>query len=197
MIEIASNDGYLLQFYKRAGIPVLGIEPAANIAQVAESSAAFARSASSSAGRLPQQLDRRGQQADIIHANNVLAHVADLNGFVAGLQLLLKPDGIAVIEVPYVKDLIDQVEFDTIYHEHLCYFSLTALDRLFQRHGLQIVDVERVAIHGGSLRVYVGQDWKRIRSRCARCSRKKPSWGVDQPRSTSVSRPRSRDCAIS
>jgi C-methyltransferase C-terminal domain/Methyltransferase domain len=90
-----------------------------------------------------------------VHANNVLAHVADTNGFVAGLATLLKPDGVAVIEVPYVKPLIDHVEFDTIYHEHLCYFSVTALDHLFRRHGLHLNDIRHLAIHGGSLRLFV------------------------------------------
>lgn len=99
-------------------------------------------------------MQSEGIAADVIHANNVLAHVPDLNGFVSGLRAILKADGVAVIEVPYVKDLIDHVEFDTIYHEHLCYFSLTALTHLFARHGLTIVDVERIPIHGGSLRIF-------------------------------------------
>lgn len=152
-VEIASNDGYLLQWYHKAGIPVLGIEPAQNIAKVAESERSV-RTISEFFGRdLAEQLAKSGQQADVIHANNVLAHVADLNGVVAGFATLLKPDGIVVVEVPYLKDLLDHVEFDTIYHEHLCYFSLSALLRLFEQHGLAIVDVERMKIHGGSLRV--------------------------------------------
>lgn len=155
--EVASNDGYLLQWYHQAGVPVLGIEPARNIARVAIEQRGV-HTISEFFGRdLAAQLAGTGQQADIIHANNVLAHVADLNGVVAGFQTLLKPDGMAVIEAPYLKDLIDHVEFDTIYHEHLCYFSLTALDRLFRRHGMEIVDVERLAIHGGSLRVFAMQ----------------------------------------
>jgi len=101
-----------------------------------------------------KKLVATGQRADVIHAHNVLAHVAELNGFVAGLRLLLKDDGIAVIEVPYARDLIERVEFDTIYHEHLCYFSLTALYLLFRRHGLAIVDVSTMPIHGGTLRIY-------------------------------------------
>ena len=182
IIEIASNDGYLLQYYQRAGVPVLGIEPATNIAQIAQEQHGIRTISEFFGADLAQQLAEQGQQADIIHANNVLAHVADLNGFVAGIQRLLKPGGVAVIEVPYVKDLIDQVEFDTIYHEHLCYFSLTALDRLFQRHALQIVGVERVLIHGGSLRVYVGQAQQRIAATPAvgALLQEEAAWGVDQ-----------------
>jgi len=154
-LEVASNDGYLLQYYQKEGIPVLGIEPAVNIARVAQQERSIPTLCEFFGGKLARQLRERGQQADVIHAHNVLAHVVDLNGFVRGIQLLLKEDGLAVIEVPYVKDLIDHVEFDTIYHEHLCYFSFTALDRLFQRHRLQIVDVECIPIHGGSLRIFV------------------------------------------
>jgi hypothetical protein len=183
VIEIASNDGYLLQYYQRAGIPVLGIEPALNIAQVAREQRGIRTISEFFGTDLAQQLAAQGEQADIIHANNVLAHVADLNGFVAGIQRLLKPGGIAVIEAPYVKDLIDQVEFDTIYHEHLCYFSLTALDRLFQRHELQIVDVERVPIHGGSLRVYVGHASRTTPAMPAvqALLGEEAGWGVDRP----------------
>jgi len=106
---------------------------------------------------LAQELAAAGRRADILHANNVLAHVADTNGFVAGIALVLKDDGLAVIECPYVRDLVDHCEFDTIYHQHLCYFSVTALVALFRRHGLVLVDVERVAIHGGSLRLFVAK----------------------------------------
>jgi SAM-dependent methyltransferase len=151
-VEIASNDGYLLQYYKKAGIPVLGIEPANNVAQVAEERG-IPTLCEFFGETLACQLKDRGRQADVVHANNVLAHVADLNGFVRGIHLLLKDDGVAVIEVPYVKEMIERCEFDTIYHEHLCYFSLTALDSLFRRHGLLIQDVERIPIHGGSLRI--------------------------------------------
>ncbi len=154
VVEIASNDGYLLQWYKQRGIPVLGIEPARNIACVAEAEKGVPTISEFFGHDLASQMAKRGQSADVIHANNVLAHVPDLNGVVAGFATLLKPNGVAVVEAPYLKDLIDHVEFDTIYHEHLCYFSLTALDRLFQRHGLEIVDVERLPIHGGSLRIF-------------------------------------------
>jgi len=156
-VEIASNDGYLLQYYRDAGVPVLGIEPARNIARVAEERG-IPTLAEFFDLDVARGLVREGRRADVIHANNVLAHVADLNGVVAGMAALLEPDGVAVIETPYVKDLIDHTEFDTIYHEHLCYYSLTALDRLFQRHGLTVADVERLPIHGGSLRVFAGKE---------------------------------------
>lgn len=154
VVEVASNDGYLLQYYHKDGIPVLGIEPALNIARVAEGKGI--RTISEFFGNeLANRLVLDGIKADVIHANNVLAHVADLPGVAEGMAILLKPGGVAVIEVPYVRKMIENVEFDTIYHEHLCYFSLTALDRLFRQHKLQVQDVEQLAIHGGSLRVYV------------------------------------------
>jgi SAM-dependent methyltransferase len=155
VMEVGSNDGYLLQYYKRAGIPVLGIEPATNIARIAQEQRGIPTVCDFFGEALAERL-RREQLANVIHANNVLAHVADPNGFVRGLALLLRNDGVAVIEVPYVKDMIDRCEFDTIYHEHLCYFSLTALDKLFRRHGLLIQDVERLPIHGGTIRIYAG-----------------------------------------
>ena len=152
VVEVASNDGYLLQNYHKAGIPVLGVEPAENIARVARGKGI--ETVSEFFGiELASILADEGRKADVIHAHNVLAHVPDLNGVVAGFHELLKDDGVVVVEAPYVKDLIDHVEFDTIYHEHLCYFSLTALDELFLRNGLIIVDAERVAIHGGTLRI--------------------------------------------
>lgn len=158
VVEVASNDGYLLQYYKQAGIPVLGIEPAVNVARVAQEQRGIPTLVEFFGETLAEQLRDQGKNADIVHLQNVLAHVADLNGFVQGIQLLLKDDGIAVIEVPYVKDMIDRCEFDTIYHEHLCYFSLTALNNLFRRHELIIQDVERISIHGGSLRLFVTRD---------------------------------------
>lgn len=152
--EVASNDGYLLQWYHKQNVPVLGIEPARNIAEVARTERDI-RTVSEFFGKeTAADLAQQGFQADVIHANNVLAHVADLNGVVAGFKTMLKPEGRVVVEAPYLKDLLDQVEFDTIYHEHLCYFSLTALNQLFAQHDLQIVDVERLAIHGGSLRIF-------------------------------------------
>jgi len=178
-IEIASNDGYLLQHYHHQNIPVLGIEPALNIAQVAQQRGI--RTISEFFGQeLAQQLRQKGQLADVIHANNVLAHVADLNGFVEGISLLLKNNGMAVIEVPYIKDLIDHVEFDTIYHEHLCYFSLTALNKLFTKHGLSVVDVEHITIHGGTLRLFIQKNPASQSLNVQSLLAKELSWGVDK-----------------
>lgn len=154
VVEAASNDGYMLRNFVAAGIPVLGIDPAQAPATAAQEEGIptlidfFGRD-------LAQKLRQEGKAADIFLANNVLAHVPDLNGFVAGIKTILKETGMAVIEAPYVVDLVDHGEFDTIYHQHLCYYSVTALDRLFRRHGLYFNDVKRVSIHGGSLRMFV------------------------------------------
>lgn len=155
VVEIASNDGYLLQHYVAAKIPVLGIEPAENVAAVARDKGIRTR-ADFFSKALADRLKAEGNRADVVHANNVLAHVADLNGFVSGIATILKESGIAVVEMPYVIDMVDHCEFDTIYHEHLCYFSLKALTGLFGRHGLTIQRVERLPVHGGSLRLFVG-----------------------------------------
>lgn len=153
VIEVASNDGYLLKNYKEKGIPVLGIEPARNIAQLAEERGVTTISEFFGV-ELAEQLLSQSKSADIIHANNVIAHVADLHSVVEGISVLLKPDGVAVIENHYAKDLIDHVEFDSIYHEHLCYYSATSFQNLFAQYGLRLVDIERIPIHGGSLRAY-------------------------------------------
>jgi SAM-dependent methyltransferase len=153
VIEAASNDGYLLRNYRAAGVPVLGIEPARNVARCAREEHDIPTREEFFTADTARRLAAEGLRADVFHAHNVLAHVPDLNGFVEGIRAVLKPDGVAVVEVPYVKDMLDGCEFDTIYHEHLCYFSLTALDGCFRRHGLTIADVERVPIHGGSLRL--------------------------------------------
>ena len=154
VVEAASNDGYMLQNFADHGIPVLGIDPAEGPVQSARKKGVnsvcdfFSRD-------LAEKLRQEGKQADVFLANNVLAHVADLNGFVDGIHAVLKPTGVAVIEVPYLVDLIDKCEFDTIYHQHLCYFSGTALEKLFRAHDLYLNDVRRTAIHGGSLRLFV------------------------------------------
>ena len=155
VVELASNDGYLLKNYVHRGIPCLGIDPAEGPAQAAVN-AGIPTECTFFNKDLALQLREQGRRADIIHANNVLAHVDDTNGFVEGIAILLKDNGVAVIEVPYVKDLIDFCEFDTIYHEHLCYFSVTAADKLFRRHSLFLNEVKRLPIHGGSLRLYAG-----------------------------------------
>ncbi len=175
-VEIASNDGYLLQYYRDAGVPVLGIEPARNIARVAEERG-IPTLAEFFDLEVARTLVSDGYRADVMHANNVLAHVANLNGVVAGIATLLELGGVAVIETPYVKDLIDHTEFDTIYHEHLCYYSLTALDHLFRRHGLIVADVERLPIHGGSLRVFAGQE-ATPSARVRDLLREEAGWGV-------------------
>lgn len=154
VVEAASNDGYLLRNFVERGIPVLGIDPASGPAKAAQSIGVntlnrfFTR-------ELAHQLRAEGNVADVFAANNVLAHVADLNGFVEGAGVLLNDNGVIVIEAPYLLDLVEHCEFDTIYHQHLCYFSVTALDRLFRRHGLFVNEVQRTSIHGGSLRVFV------------------------------------------
>ena len=153
VVEIGSNDGYLLRHYREAGVPVLGIEPAANIATVASDENGIPTLNRFFDEDLARVLRAEGRSADVVHANNVLAHVDDLHGFVRGLRLLIKDDGIVVIEVPYIRSLVEKCEFDTIYHEHLCYFSLAALDRLFGSEGMRICDVEMLPIHGGSLRI--------------------------------------------
>lgn len=153
VVEVASNDGYLLKNFVQAGIPCLGFEPAANIAEVARASGVethveFFGEQSAAALR-----DLRGS-ADLILGNNVFAHAPDTNDFVAGLHALLKTDGWIVLEFPYGAEMIEKVEFDTIYHEHVFYFTLTPLVPLFMRHGLEIFHVERWPIHGGSLRIF-------------------------------------------
>jgi len=180
VVEIASNDGYLLQYYKQKGIPVLGIEPAINIAKVAREERGIPTLSEFFSIELANKLVQEGKKADVIHAHNVLAHVADLNGFVAGISMLLKENGIAIIEAPYLKDLIDNCEFDTIYHEHLCYFSLISLDHLIERYGMVIQDVERVPIHGGTLRLFIAKASSSGRSNAVQSLLKdEANWGMD------------------
>lgn len=152
--EVASNDGYLLRWYRDAGIPVLGVDPAQNIVAIARQHG-IPTECRFFGAELAQELRGDGRQVDVLHANNVLAHVPTLNDVVQGIGLWLRPAGVAVIEAPYVRDMIDNVEFDTIYHEHVFYFSLTALIPLFERHGLTVEHVERLPIHGGSLRLFI------------------------------------------
>ncbi|MFO1459960.1 MAG: class I SAM-dependent methyltransferase [Verrucomicrobiota bacterium] len=156
VVEIASNDGYLLRNFVAAGVPCLGIEPARNIAEVARQRGIPTRNEFFNASTARQVVAEQGP-ADLILGNNVFAHVPDTNDFVAGLATLVKPGGRIVLEFPYACDLVEHVEFDTIYHEHVFYFTLTALVPLLARHGLEAFDVERLAIHGGSLRLTFGR----------------------------------------
>lgn len=153
VVEVASNDGYLLQHFVAAGVPVLGIEPAANVARAAE------------ARGVPTRVDFLGEAtgraiaaefgaADLVLGNNVLAHVPDINDFVAGFATLLQPTGVATFEFPHLLPLVQQCQFDTLYHEHFSYLSLTAVQRIFAASGLAVFDVQELPTHGGSLRVF-------------------------------------------
>ncbi len=153
VIEIASNDGYMLQYFVERGVPVLGIEPSANTAAAAERKGV--RTEVRFFGReTAMALAGRGEQADLLAAKNVLAHVPDINDFVAGVAIALKPEGVFTVEFPHLLTTSEGVQFDTIYHEHFTYLSLLALERIMDRHGLRIFDVEQLPTHGGSLRVF-------------------------------------------
>lgn len=154
VIEIASNDGYLLQYFKKRNIPILGIEPAANIAKVAEEKE-IPTLIKFFGVKTANDLSRTGKKSDLILGNNVLAHVPNLNDFVEGLKILLKDNGIITMEFPHLLQLMQQNQFDTIYHEHFSYFSLLTVKKIFNHHGLEVFDVEKISTHGGSLRVYV------------------------------------------
>ncbi|MHA7829030.1 MAG: NAD-dependent epimerase/dehydratase family protein [Roseovarius sp.] len=153
VVEIASNDGYMLKNFLDAGIGALGIDPAAQPVKIARDKGIETINDFFDSDLAQRLVSERGRRADVIIANNVVAHVEDQNDLVAGLATLISEDGIVVVEFPYVRDLIDQGEFDTIYHEHRCYFSVGAAQALFARHGLILCDAERIAIHGGSLRL--------------------------------------------
>ena len=153
VVELASNDGYLLQHFVGKGVPILGIDPAANVARVAEERGVPTRVAFF--GReTAQQLVSEGQRAKLVVGNNVLAQVPDLNDFVAGVEMLLQEDGTATFEFPHLLRLLDGMQYDTIYHEHFSYFSLATIVEVFAAHGLEVYDVEELWTHGGSLRVY-------------------------------------------
>ena len=154
VVEIASNDGYLLQYFVEQKIPVVGIEPAANVAAVAEEKGIPTLVKFFGTQTANEMLDEN-LQADLVLGNNVLAHVPDLNDFVAGMKVILKPSGTITLEFPHLLKLIQGNQFDTIYHEHFSYFSLLAVERVFANHGMQIFDVDQLPTHGGSLRIYV------------------------------------------
>ncbi|MBI4867778.1 MAG: class I SAM-dependent methyltransferase [Candidatus Wallbacteria bacterium] len=163
VLEVASNDGYLLQFFQKKGIPVLGVEPARNIAKVAEERGIPTLVRFFGADAVSEILERFGP-VDLLIGNNVLAHVPDILGFLGAVQAVLKPGGTAVFEFPYVRDLLEKSEFDTIYHEHVFYFSLAAVEGLARRTGLQVADVSHQAVHGGSLRVSLARQGARAAS---------------------------------
>jgi SAM-dependent methyltransferase len=153
VVELASNDGYLLKNFLKMGIPVLGIDPSDTVAAAAEK-IGVPTLVRFFGEKVARELAQQGRQADLIIGNNVLAHVPQLNDFVAGIGLLLRPSGSVTIEFPHLLELIRHVEFDTIYHEHYSYFSLYAIEQVFRRHNLRIYDVERLSTHGGSLRIF-------------------------------------------
>lgn len=154
VVEAASNDGYMLQHFHKEGIKVLGVDPAEGPASVAQEKG-IPTLVDFFGAELAEKAVAEHGKADVVLGNNVLAHVPDLNGFVKGIKTLLKEDGVAVIEAPYLLDLIDHCEFDTIYHQHLCYFSVTALQALFNRHELYLNDIKHQTIHGGTLRMFI------------------------------------------
>ncbi|MBB4361488.1 hypothetical protein GGD65_002510 [Bradyrhizobium sp. CIR18] len=158
VVEVGSNDGYLLQYFVQRGIPCLGVDPAANCAKAAWELRRVPTEVAFFGSKAATRLREQGGTADLIIANNVLAHVPDINDFVAGFKILLGERGVATFEFPHVLEMIRNVEFDTIYHEHYSYLSLLALEPLFARHGLRVIDVERLSTHGGSLRLHVAHD---------------------------------------
>jgi SAM-dependent methyltransferase len=178
VIEAASNDGYMLKNFVEQGIPVLGIDPASGPAETAQKAGIPTLNTFFTLD-LAKKLSSEGKSADVFLANNVLAHVPDLNGFVTGIAALLKETGVAVIECPYLIDLIDHCEFDTIYHQHLCYFSVIALDKLFRRHSLYLNDIQRTAIHGGSLRLFVEKK-EAVKESVKSLLKKEQELGVDR-----------------
>jgi hypothetical protein len=181
IVEIASNDGYLLQYFKQRNIPILGIEPARNVAAAAIE-AGIPTIVEFFGTPLMTRLSREGVGADLLIANNVLAHVPDLNDFVHGIEIGLKPHGIATIEFPHLLQLIKGNQFDTIYHEHFSYFSLRTAQRVFARHSLEIFDVDELPSHGGSLRIYARRrddTSKPVTERIAALVEKERAGGLD------------------
>ncbi len=181
VIEIASNDGYLLQYFKEGSIPVLGVEPAKNVAKVAiekgiPSVTEFFGCATAT------KLLNEGKRADLLLGNNVLAHVPDINDFVAGIKILLAPGGVVTMEFPHLVRLVEENQFDTIYHEHFSYLSFTTVEQIFAAHGLTLFDVEELASHGGSLRIYgkhSANDGHLVTDRVEALKESEAAWGVN------------------
>ena len=181
VVELASNDGYLLQYFVEKGIPVLGVEPAANVAAAAVSKG-VPTLVKFFGERTARDLASRGMLADLIVGNNVLAQVPDLNDFVRGMKILLKPEGVITMEFPHLLRLIEENQFDTIYHEHFSYFSFRTAERIFAAHGLVLFDVEEIATHGGSLRIYArhaDDESKGMRDAVRRLKERESGYGLD------------------
>jgi len=182
VVELASNDGYLLQYFLEMQIPVLGIEPAKNVARSAQEKGI--RTVTEFFGaELARKLAAEGYQADLLLGNNVLAHVPDINDFVAGMKLLLKPDGVITMEFPHLIRLIEENQFDTIYHEHFSYLSFTTAEAIFQAHGLRPFAVEELPTHGGSLRIFAchaENTAREISGTVEELKAREASWGIDR-----------------
>lgn len=180
VVELASNDGYLLQYFLGRQIPVLGIEPAKNVARTAIEKG-IPTVTEFFGVELARKLAREGRHADLLLGNNVLPHVPNINDFVAGMKILLKPEGVITMEFPHLVRLIEENQFDTIYHEHFSYLSFTTTDQIFRAHGLQIFDVEELATHGGSLRIYashLGDTSKTISTNAMELREREAAWGI-------------------
>jgi hypothetical protein len=181
VVEIASNDGYLLQYFKEKSIPCLGIEPAKSVADIARQKGIDVITEFFGV-RLAQQLAQEGKMADLMVGNNVLAHVPDINDFVKGIKMLLQKNGAATFEFPHVMQLIEENQFDTIYHEHFSYFSFYSVERIFSEHGLVLFDVEEIPTHGGSLRIFAGHSEdrsKKISAQARSLREKEVSAGIN------------------
>ncbi len=181
VIEVASNDGYLLRFFQERGVPVLGVEPAANVARAAEELGIETR-VEFFGTDFARGLAAAGERADLLLGNNVLAHTPHLNDFVAGLEIALAEGGIVTMEFPHLVRLIAENQFDTIYHEHFSYFSFLAVDRVFAAHGLKIFDVEEIPTHGGSLRIFArrrGDDSHPVAERVSELTERERSLGLE------------------
>ncbi|CAN5611166.1 class I SAM-dependent methyltransferase [soil metagenome] len=180
VVEVASNDGYLLQYFKARGIPVLGIEPAKNVAAVAVEKG-IPTVTSFFGRRLARELASGGQRADLLLGNNVLAHVPDINDFVGGMKLLLQANGVITMEFPHLIRLIEENQFDTIYHEHFSYLSFTTVEQIFAAHGLALFDVEELKSHGGSLRIYARHaedETKPVSANATALKQREAAWGI-------------------
>lgn len=182
VIEVASNDGYLLQYFVKRGVPVLGIEPAANVAKVAKQKG-IPTTVKFFGVRTARNLAAKGKKADLLIGNNVLAHVPNINDFVGGLKIALKGQGVITMEFPHLMRLMQENQFDTIYHEHFSYLSLLAVERIFRKHGLSLFDVEELQTHGGSLRIYAkhsDDSSKSVNKRLVELRSRETSAGLDK-----------------